>query len=489
MPNINLDKRFFNPTFYWAMKVLKDSSIRYGFFYGGSSSGKTYSLVQATLISTLQDGCNTIVFRKVNSSMKRSVFNDFKSVIRKMHLDEYFEIQQLNIKCSNGAHITFSGLDDPEKIKGISTYKRIMVDEITELEPQDFQQLRKRMRGIENQTLLATFNPVSEVHWLKKDLYDNLKLEKQDSIINDNQLTRVSEVERADNYIFIKTTYLNNYWIVGSPDNTFGYIDQHTIDDFETDKVTDINFYNVYALGLWGKLTTGSEFYKNFDRVKHVSSLTFNKDIPIHISVDENVRPFFPLTISQIDGNQINVLEEICGKSPHNNVVSVIQMFAQKYQNFKNSRIYIYGDATSRKADARVEQGYNLFTMIADELRKHGFNDTVQRVSSANPNVSTSGQFMNRVLSGVQSYSLQIDETCVNTIADFQYLKEDGNGGVLKERFKDQDGFGAEKYGHCSDSVRYLVIKFLEDEYNKFIGKNTEIEAFEISFNDDNFMF
>jgi len=487
--NINFDKRFFNPNFYWAMKCLADKSIRYAFFYGGSSSGKTYSIVQAILISTLKDSSNTIIFKKTNASIKRSVFNDFKDVIKKMHLQDYFEVQQLNIKCSNGAHITFSGLDDPEKIKGISSYKRIMVDEITELEPQDFQQLRKCMRGIENQTLLATFNPVSEVHWLKKDLYDSIQLIQEDNIMKNNELTRVAEVEKGENYIFIKTTYLNNFWVVGSPDLDFGYVDSHTIADFEKDKHTDINFYNVYALGQWGKLSTGSEFYKNFKANEHVSKLKFNPDLPIHISVDENVRPFFPLTITQIDGNQILVIEEICGKSPHNNVISVIQMFANKYKQFNKNRVYIYGDATSRKADARVEQGYNLFQMISDELRKCGFNDTVLRVSSSNPNVVTSGQFVNRVLAGVQGCSLTIDESCTNTINDFLYLKEDGNGGVLKERFKDQDGFGAEKYGHCSDSIRYLVIKYMESEYNNYIGKNTTIESFEITFDNNDFMF
>jgi phage terminase large subunit len=303
--NIDFNYKLFNPNFHHIMKCLGDSSLRYVFCYGGSSSSKTYSIVQAIIITTLQDGCNSLIFRKVQASIKKTIYNDFVSVINSLHLQDFFDIQTFQIKCKNGAIISFMGLDDPEKVKGISSYKRIVVDEITECELEDFNQLRKRMRGVHNQKLILTFNPISDVHWLKTEIYDKLNLSSLPTVIDNNMLTQVAEVQRDKNYIFIRSTYLNNYWVVGSPIGNFGYIDMHTLNDFEFDKNNDINFYNIYALGHWGKLTSGGEFYKQFKSSIHISKedLIIDLNHSLHISFDENVRPYMPMTINQYYDN------------------------------------------------------------------------------------------------------------------------------------------------------------------------------------------
>ena len=492
MSKINFDRKLFNPNFYHALKYLSDPSLRYCFFYGGSSSSKTYSIVQAILLTTLQDGKNSLIFRKVSASIKKTIYNDFQQVINRLQLNNYFTVQNFGIKCVNGAKIDFMGLDNPEKVKGISTYLRIMFDEITEGELEDFKQLRKRMRGIENQKLICTFNPIDESHWLKKDIYDQLDLENQPTTLNNNPLTTVTDVKRCKNYIWIRSTYLNNYWIIGAPNNeSWGFIDKNTIDDFENDKLLDINFYNIYALGLWGKLTNGTEYYKLFKREKHVkSNIKPNPELPLHISFDENVRPYLPLTVTQIeeddDDRRIVVIDEIIGESPNNNITSVVKIFAEKYKNYKSNKIFLYGDATSRRNDARTEQGYNLFGIIVSQLESLGFTDITVKVNLSNPSVIQSGQFMNKLLAGLLPYTLVINENCINTISDFQYLKEDKDGGILKQIVKDKsNGTTYEKYGHCSDSVRYLIIKYLEDEYNKSISKVSNVEIFDITFDDD----
>lgn len=487
MISIDFSPHFFNPNFHWVIKCLNDPTLRYVFMYGGSSSSKTYSIVQAVLLTTLQDGLNSLIFRKVSATIKKTIYNDFKQIIQALKLSDYFEVLDFKIKCINGAIIDFTGLDNPEKIKGISNYQRLVYDEITEGELDDFKQLRKRMRGIPNQKLICTFNPIDINHWVKKDIYDQLPLESLSPVIN-GELTRVAEVQRANNYIFIRSTYLNNYWVVGSPCNTYGFVDVNTIQDFDNDKLLDTNFYNIYALGLWGKLFSGSEFYKQFKREKHVSELLLDKDLPLHISIDENVRPYLPLTISQTEDNYICVIDEIIGKSPNNNINDVVKIFANKYSKFKDSKIYLYGDSTSRRNDARTENGYNLFGMIVTQLQQEGFKDIIVRVPNSNPSVSQSGQFMNKLLVGLLPYTLCINESCSNTIEDFQYLKEDKDGGILKERTKNkQDGTTYEKYGHCSDTVRYFVCEYLKEEYNKSINRVTQFDMFDITI-DDNIM-
>lgn len=436
---------------------------------------------------TLQDAKNSLIFRKVSTTIKKSVYNDFKTVINTLQLNKYFDIQDFKIKCVNGAIIDFTGLDDPEKIKGISSYYRLFFDEITEGDFDDFKQLRKRMRGIEGQKLIATFNPIDEGHWIKQEIYDKLPLESQPTIINNNPLTEVTEVLRCKNYIFVKSTYLNNYYVVGSPNQKWGFKDIQTIEDFEQDKILDYNFYNVYALANWGKLTTGSEFYKQFNRLKHVGEFEIDLDLPLHISIDENVNPYLPLIVSQIDNGYITVVDEILGKNPNNNINDVIKIFANKYSKFKDNKIFVYGDATSRRRDARTEQGYNLFGIIHSELQKLGFKDVTVRVPQSNPSVSQSGRFMNMLLSGmVDKYYLNINSSCYSTINDFLYTKEDKDGNILKERVKDkQTGTTYEKYSHLSDCVRYLICEYLHEEFNKSQNKNTTTEFFTLSIDDD----
>lgn len=477
--NINFDSRLFNPNFYWVMDSLNNEDLSYVFLYGGSSSGKTYSVVQAIVLSTLTDGADTLIFKKTSASISKSIYKDFVAAIKQLKVSQFFEIYSHSIRCKNGGRIDFAGIVDDERIKGIAGFKRIIIDEITECTPDEFMQVTTRMRGIKNQKLIAMFNPVSETHWLKTDVHDKLPLIGLNTTINNDPKTEVLEVAEYKRYRWIRSSYLNNYYVVGSPDGDWGFKDKAAIDRFEEFKVLDYNHYRVYALGEWGHITEGGEFYKNFKKDSHVGNFDVDIDLPLHISIDENLRPYAPMVICQVDDNVMLVVDEVIGISPQNNFVSVCKIFAERYKKFKNNRIFLYGDATSRKGDTRSELGYNLFQLVESELKKLGFLNIEIRVSNINPSVSISGVFMNRVLAGLEDNTILINAHCINTINDFLYLKEDANGNALKEHFKANDKFKGEKYGHCSDAVRYFVIKYMEQRYKEFTnrgqGNYTEI--------------
>ena len=118
-----------NPNGFYLLKYLNDETIRFIILYGGSSSGKSYSVAQTILIQTLQDGENTLVMRKVGASILKTIYEDYKVAAIGLGISHLFKFQQNTIKCLvNGAKIDFSGLDDPEKIKGISNYKRVQLE-------------------------------------------------------------------------------------------------------------------------------------------------------------------------------------------------------------------------------------------------------------------------------------------------------------------------------------------------------------------------
>ncbi|KAA6313054.1 hypothetical protein EZS27_036112 [termite gut metagenome] len=133
-------------------------------------------------------------------------------------------------------------------------YKGVVLEELTELAEADFKPIKKRLRGRAGQKIIGLFNPVSEQHWIKKNIFDKetlvdvntdmfgtLKsantgeiLPKEYSEIAGKQInssrmvfnprTGENEIHQPD-MLIMRSTHLNNFWVVGSPDGSFGYYD------------------------------------------------------------------------------------------------------------------------------------------------------------------------------------------------------------------------------------------------------------------------
>lgn len=489
--NINFDYKLFNPNFYWVSECIRNEKYRHIFFYGGSSSGKTYSVVQNLVINVLMNGISVMVFRKIQNSIKKTVFRDFANVISTLHLEDMFEIQEFKIKCKvNKGEIHFSGVEE-ERIKGLSGYNIVFCDEITELDLSEFNQMRKRLRGVKNQKLIACYNPVSTTHWLYTEIHNKFDFTDIPNNFGDYR-TMVERVQVYDNYMFIKSTYKNNYYIVGSPDGTWGYKDLHTISDFEHDRLHNFEFYKIYGLGEYGKIQHGSEFYKKFDRTKHTSDyLEFDSDMPLHLVFDENVNPYSILSIYQLDNNVLKNIDEIHLVNPDNNIHATLEEFYSRYKQYINSKIYIYGDATSRRKDARSEYGYNYYDLITKKLKELGFNDLTLRVPASNPSIILRGQFINKLLNNeIEGKSVLISSKCTKLLDDFYNINEDMDGKKQKLKFRDKEkGTTYERYGHFSDCFDYICCFVFSDEFNSFQNKNSQLFSTYIDYNENSFIF
>ena len=154
-----LQYKLFNPLGYHLLKWMQDTTIRNIIMYGGSSSGKTYSMAQAVLIFTRWEGTNHLVMRKVGASIKDTVYQDFKTAAEQLGMTKDFKFSDGNrtITClANKARIVFKGLDDAEKIKGLSSFKRVIMDEWSEFDEADYKQIRLSFRGMEGQQLIRS---------------------------------------------------------------------------------------------------------------------------------------------------------------------------------------------------------------------------------------------------------------------------------------------------------------------------------------------
>jgi phage terminase large subunit len=461
MIDLNFNEKLFNPLFFEIEKDLQNKDIRTIFCYGGSSAGKTYSIAQLVNIELLKRR-NTAVLRKYSTDIKHTVYSDIKGIISKWDLNRFVTAQQNLVKLDELNYIAFRGLDDPEKVKGITNFHYIWMEEFNQFDFEDYKQIRKRLRGLENQKILATWNPVDEDSWVKKEVLD-----KETWIEQPTNCTGKWVNESGDMLLY-KLTYKDNYWIVGSPDGSYGYVDKHVLNDFERDKINDFQYYQIYALGEWGRVDVGGEFYKCFDINTNTKKSYYDPNKPLHISFDENVLPYPALVICQGNESELWQIDEICLEYPKNRLTDVLQEFQRKYPMNKNG-LFIYGDRTAKKEDTKLEAGQNFFTIIENALRE--YRPTL-RLPSSNPPVKLRGNFINDTFRGLTTIKIFLHPDCNETIKDFKYLKENNEGTKLKEKTKHPSTkVSYEKYGHTSDCCEYLICEYFKDVFIRYQNK------------------
>lgn len=466
----------FNPDLfndlYWHLKEdLNNPLIRFIYMYGGSSASKTYTYVQSDITALIENqNENVMVLRKYGVDIKDSIYSDYVKIINDWDLQDYFKCQINYIEClATGSYIRFRGLDDSEKIKGLANFKRVVLEEISQFDEVDLKQIRKRLRGRKNQQIIGLFNPIDETHWLKTEVFDKEELIE---VITDTNITS-KHISDKGNFVVYKVNYLNNYFIVGKWDEKGnligGFVDQHTIDDFEKDKVDDFNYYQIYGLGNWGKLRTGGEFWKDFNTNLHVHNNVWKKELPLHIVWDENVNPHITCTIWQIEGTNVYQIDEICLGDPHNRVLDACNEFKKRYPQHEVSGLFIYGDRTSIKEDTKMEKGENFFTKIQQYLSIYPHKLRMQR---RNPSVALSGAFINEIYrSTYKGISISIGSNCKKSLFDYQYALEDSDGTIKKSKKTNPvTKVSYEEFGHCSDTKRYFLTVAFEKEYNDYLG-------------------
>lgn len=194
---------------------------------GGGGSGKSIFAGRKVLErATSEAGHRILVCRKVAKTIRRSCFEQLKAQAEEFYAEDIAfiprgENSDMYIKFKNGSIIFFAGLDDVEKLKSIYDLTMIWIEEASELEESDFNQLDIRLRTDFPYYLqmILTFNPISITHWLKKRFFDR----------RDKRAT-VHE-----------STYKDNRFLT-----------KEAIETLEAFKETDEYYYMVYCLGQWG---------------------------------------------------------------------------------------------------------------------------------------------------------------------------------------------------------------------------------------------
>jgi hypothetical protein len=419
-----------------------------------------------------------MILRKEGVSIADSIYSDFKTIGGRMNRaigGTLFDFFVNKVTC-NETKFRFRGLDDAEKIKGLSAYLYVWMNEISSFEQSEFSEIRRRLRGKAGQKIIADWNPISEDHWLKTEIIDKEDWEELPLVVKCPQ-GAISQLDpeyskkwksKDGKILFIKTTYRDNFWICGHPDGEHGFVDENALYNFEQMRKREPFLYRVYGLGDWGQLNVDNPFYKCFKPDVNIKDLPYKPDLPLHLSFDFNVNPAMHATVWQIEGRICWQLNEIIQKEPKNTTKGVCDEFKRLYYNHKGG-LFIYGDPSGRNRDTRQEKGFNDYKIIETELAN--FRPTL-RVAYAHPAVKMRGNFINTIFeSNFGGIEIWVNSKCTKTINDLMYTKEDSDGSKFKEKERNPiTKVSYERYGHIGDSIDYLIVEAFKRDYEKYQG-------------------
>lgn len=391
-------------------KFLDDES-RYLALFGGAGSGKSVFASQKVVTRIVSEpGHNFLALRKVGKTIKKSVFAEIKARLIEWNIYNQFTINKTDFSfIHNGtkSEITCTGLDEPEKIKSISGITGMWLEEATEFDQEDWDQLRLRIRGHKPNYVqfILTFNPIDEDHWLNAWI---------DS--------------KPEGLTFDISTYHANE----------EFLDSEYIDMLEEFQNTNTLYYQIYVLAEWGVKDKTNKFFHLWDKVKHVDGLIeYKQDDPLWLSFDFNVDPMTCIVAQTPDRDTIYVLDEI--RMNNSSVHAVTDYIQAKYKNYY---WIVTGDATGSRRSSTSRDKRSHWQIIKKEL---SLGDAQIKVRSVNLGHITSRILCNAVL---EHKTIKMHPRCTNTINDCVGAKIDDNQKLYKT---------AKSGLHFCDVFRYLL--------------------------------
>lgn len=193
---------------------------------GGAGSGKSRFAARKVIERCVNEaGHRMLVCRKVFNTLRESCYSLLVAEIENHYPGSGITatVSPMQITFPNGSVILFAGLDDVEKLKSIFRITSIWVEEASECDERDIDQLNIRLRdpSPHYKQIILTFNPVSALHWLKRRFFDRPlpDVTASHSTYRDNRFLPPEYGEKLEQY--------------------------RDIDPY---------YYSVYALGEWGVL-------------------------------------------------------------------------------------------------------------------------------------------------------------------------------------------------------------------------------------------
>jgi phage terminase large subunit len=445
-----------------AWKLLLNRSTTRIFFGGGAGASKsTLGCLWQIFVRAKYPGTRGFIGRDTYKELRDSTMATFFEVVRSLNylpVDDYtYNAQDENIYWSNGSETHFRYMQfkpsDPDFHRfGSTEYTDAFVDEAPGVDKRAVQVLESRLRykHVEYDLipkLLLTGNPGD--HWVKHDFVFDI---------------HGNHVELPDHVGVVLAT------IKDHPDAEFRerYIRTlENLDPYDRARLLDGDW-------LVGP-RTGNEFFHEFDTGKHARKVVpYRADLPLHMTLDFNAHPYMTLLVYQISKGSgryiVQGLKEYCLEHPYNTTKSACEALLHELLNgvFKGHKagLFCYGDYSGKKSDPMARDGIRHNYDIVELVLGRWLTDFRLR---PNPLHIKARGFMNAIFAGKLNVDIYVDPAMSNTVRDFTQVKQDVDGGMLKETAIDRaTGVRYEKVGHCSQATYYMVCSAFGELFDNF---------------------
>lgn len=136
---------------------------RYKIAYGGRGSGKSWSIAQLLITKAWKEPVRILCAREIQRSIQDSVLQLLADTIKRMELEEYFEVQKTQIIGTNGSRFLFEGLrSNITKIKSMEGLDIVWCEEAESITFTSWETLIPTLRK-EGSEIWCSFNPNDEM--------------------------------------------------------------------------------------------------------------------------------------------------------------------------------------------------------------------------------------------------------------------------------------------------------------------------------------
>ncbi|MCP4392880.1 MAG: hypothetical protein GY804_01205 [Alphaproteobacteria bacterium] len=236
------------------LHLYKKSYIppKYSVYFGGSGSGKSFSVLDSLVYRCIKYGTfDIVILRKTASTLTNTVRLPLEGIINKRYkltkgVDYTFTKQELRYEFNSGSRIRLLGYDDPEKVKGIDGVNVVVLEEMTDFTKDDLADIvdRARTKPPKNHIwkdikVIGMFNPIYETHWVRS----HWLMETKDA--SDDVYKYYKNDVFGEDLFVLKTTWRDNKWYDGK------YLDP---EERKREKLLNPRKYSVYCNGNFGIL-------------------------------------------------------------------------------------------------------------------------------------------------------------------------------------------------------------------------------------------
>jgi phage terminase large subunit len=221
------------------LNELLRSKRRFVLSVGSSRSSKTFSMLQWIVIECLKrsnQGIYISVVRASFPSLRRTVYREFVDLLKSLNMysDDKHNKTEHVIEVA-GNYVEFFSLSDSQKVRGAKR-NYLYLNECNEIDYESAQQLFLRTE----ERIFMDQNPSDAWHW-------SFKMKDRDDVD------------------YIHSTYKMN-----------PFLTRATVNQIESYKDTDENFWRIYGLGLPGFATT--TIYSHWKEYKERDTKVYNEE-------------------------------------------------------------------------------------------------------------------------------------------------------------------------------------------------------------------